>query len=339
MSAFPPFIPHPLITTGHLQTVCSPYLPGQSRPYQAKQHVVELPDSDRVVLHDDCPADWNPGDRVALLLHGVTGCHGSPYLVRLAAKLNDVGVRTFRMDMRGCGAAMKLAQQPGHAGRSEDARACLERIDEVCPQSPCTIVGFSLGGNIALKLLGESGAQPPANLDSGVAVAPPIDLVCCGENIDRGLNTVYSRKFARVLTRFVKDRRNFMPAVRDINLAPAPRSIVDFDDRVTAPLSGFRDVWDYYRQCSSAPLLQNVNVPTLIVASKDDPVVPATMFKRAVLSNSVNLVLTERGGHVGYYGVRNDDPDRWWVDWRIVDWIQHLQQRTTHVQRIEAVNH
>lgn len=330
MSDFPPFVPHFFLRTVHLQTVFSPHLPGQLRPYRAQQHIVVLPDEDKVVMHDDCPPQWEPGDRVALLLHGVTGCHGSPYLVRLAGKLNDVGVRTFRMDMRGCGAGMKLAQHPGHAGRSEDARACVEQLAQLCPHSPCSIVGFSLGGNIALKLLGEAGSDLPGNLDSGVAVSAPIDLVACGRNIDRGWNAFYSRKFAHVLTQFVKDRLEFMPAAREINLRPAPRSIVDFDNRVTAPLSGFEGVWDYYRQCSSAPLLSNIATPTLVITSADDSMIPVTMYERASVSRTVKLVITSHGGHVGFYAARNSDPDRWWIDWRIIDWMQSQHSAALH---------
>jgi hypothetical protein len=322
MTDFPPFVPHLLIRTGHQQTVFSQFIPGQLRPYAAEQHVVDLDDGDRIVLHDDCPSGWTAGDRAALLLHGVAGCHGSPYLVRLAGKLNDRGVRTFRMDMRSCGAGMKMAQHPGHAGRSEDARAASLAIRELCPESPLTMVGFSMGGHIVLKLACEVGDQPPGNLDSTIAVAPPIDLVCCGENIDRGFNCVYSRKFARMLVRFVKERREFIPAIKDIRLSPAPTSIVSFDDLVTAPLSGFRDVTDYYRQCSSLPHMSKVKLPTLIITSRDDPVIPIEMFERAKLSPTTEFHVTSHGGHVAFFGQRGIDPDRWWVDWRIADWIE-----------------
>lgn len=333
----PPFEPFLLLTSGRAQTIFTQYLPGQSRPYQARQHVVDLPDGDQIVLHDDCPTDWKPGDRVALMLHGVTGCHGSPYLVRIAGKLNDTGVRTFRMDQRGCGAGMKLAQHPGHAGRSEDASAAIEALHELCPQSPCSIIGFSLGGNITLKLLGESGSQPPANLDSAVAVAPPIDLVCCGENIDRGFNRIISRTFARTLLRFVRERRQFIAGLSDVKLAPAPRSVVDFDDRVTAPLSGFDSVWDYYRKCSSLPRLNEIALPTLIITAQDDPVIPFEMFERADLSRTTTLVATPQGGHVAHYAARGSDPDRWWLDWRIIEWIRHQGKNGQSSGRLERL--
>lgn len=321
----PPFIPHRLLPSGHLQTIAGAYIAGHSRPYRATQHQVDLGDGDRIVLHDDRPDNWQPRDRVVLLLHGVSGCHGSAYMVRIAGKLNDLGIRTFRMDMRGCGAGAKLAQHPGHAGRSEDASAATQKIYQLCPEAPLTIMGFSMGGNITLKLAGEVGNQPLGNLDSVIAVAPPIDLVVCGQNIDEGWNRIYSRNFSRRLFRFVQERREQMPRLAELSLRPVPTGIVDFDNRITAPLSGFRDVTDYYTQSSALPRMNNITLPTLILAAKDDPVIPVEIFHRADLSPSTQLLLTEQGGHVAHIArSRGTDPDRWWMDWRVITWVCQL---------------
>ncbi|MBC8353516.1 MAG: alpha/beta fold hydrolase [Planctomycetes bacterium] len=323
MMDVPPFIPHPMLRSGHMQTIAGAYIKGHSRPYRATQHRVDVGDGDRLVLHDDCPDNWQPQDRVALLLHGVSGCHGSPYMVRVAGKLNDVGIRVFRMDMRGCGAGAKLAQHPGHAGRSEDAQASALKVHELCPEAPLTVIGFSMGGNISLKLAGELGDQPLANLDSVIAVAPPIDLVVCGNNIDEGWNQIYSRNFSRRLVRFLHDRREQMPRLADIPLHPTPKGIVEFDNRFTAPLSGFRDVTDYYTQSSAIPRLNEIALPTLILAAEDDPVVPVEMFRRADLSPSIELLITKYGGHVAHIAKsKGSDPDRWWMDWRVVNWLR-----------------
>lgn len=327
MNSFPPFVPHPLLRGGHLQTIAGVYLARRLPPYRAAQHVVALPDGDRIMLHDDRPEQWHPGDRVALLLHGVAGCHGSPYLVRVAEKLNRIGVRTFRMDMRGCGAARAMAEYPGHAGRSEDAAAAVAKIQQAAPGSPLTLVGFSMGGNIVLKMLGEAASHLPGNVDGAVALAPPIDLICCGKNIDRGWNRMYSRNFTRLLVQYVRERRETVPAIAARPLLPYPTSIVDFDNRFTAPLSGFRDVWDYYEQASAWPVLARVAVPTLILTAKDDPVVPFSMFERACFSSTIQLVAPDRGGHIGFVAHRNADPDRWWMDWRIIQWIQSQPAR------------
>ncbi|HQU44402.1 MAG TPA: alpha/beta fold hydrolase, partial [Pirellulales bacterium] len=168
---------------GHFQTLAGVYLPGRRFVYKARQHRVTLDDGDQIVLHDDCPEGWQPGDRVALLIHGLAGCHQSIYMLRIAARLEELGVRAFRMDLRGCGAGVGLARLPYHAGRSEDAAAALETIARLCPASPVALVGFSMGGNIALKLLGELGEERCGHLDRAVAVCPPFDLLAAVRHV------------------------------------------------------------------------------------------------------------------------------------------------------------
>src|SRR5690606_10912885 len=179
--AFPLFRPHPLLKSGHAQTLAANYLHGAPRTRTAQaDHQVELDDGDQIVLHDDCPASWRKGDPAALLLHGLAGCHRSPYLVRAARKLNDRGVRTFRMDYRNCGAGFGLATRSYHAGQSGDVRAALWFIARLCPGSPLGVAGYSMGGNVALKTLGEDPGALPDVLCRAAVVNPPIDLaVCC----------------------------------------------------------------------------------------------------------------------------------------------------------------
>lgn len=314
-------MPHRLLPGGHLQTLAAFLLPQRLPAYAAKQHVVVLPDGDRLVLHDDCPPPWQAGERAALLIHGLAGCHGSAYLVRLAARLNAVGVRTFRMDLRGCGAGLTLARLPYHSGRSEDAAAALQAIARVCPGSPTTIVGFSLGGNITLKLLGETGSTPPGNLTRGVAVCPPIDLAVCVAALARPLYRWYDRYFARLLVKRLKERQQLVPDAPAARFTRRPQGIYAFDDAFTAPVCGFGTADNYYRQASSLPFLPAIRIPTLILAAEDDPLVLAEPFRRAELSRSTSLHLVRSGGHLGFLARHNHDPDGRWMDWRIVEWI------------------
>jgi predicted alpha/beta-fold hydrolase len=321
-ASFPIFRPHPLVRGGHAQTVLGAYLPHAARENGSVQHRIGLADGDQLVLHDDCPANWKPGNRSALLLHGLGGCHGSPYMLRLALKLNAAGVRAFRLDQRGCGAGFALAQHPGHAGRSEDARAALERIGELCPDSPVSMIGYSLGGNIALKLAGECGSDPPGHLDSALAVGPPIDLQYCCEHMKTGLNWIYDRTFIRALVALVKRRHRELPELHACApLVPPPKWLIDFDNRYTAPLSGFADARDYYARCSSAPLLPNIRIPTQILTAADDPLIPVAMLRKAQRSSAVELHIADSGGHIGYFAKSGLDPDRRWLDWRLVEWV------------------
>ena len=314
------FHPHPLFRTGHLQTLAGIWLPQGLPAESAAQHHVTLADGDRVVLHDDCPATWQAGARTALLIHGLAGNHASPYMVRIARKLNARGERTFRMDLRGCGAGLGLARLPYHSGRSEDAIAALATIATLCPGSPTTLIGFSLGGNITLKLLGEDPASVPAQLDRAVAVCPPVDLLACVKNLERGVNRWYDRHFVVLLREQLAALRRLIPDAPILAATARPRGVFEFDEAFTAPVCGFGTAANYYRLCSSAQFIPDIRVPTSILAAADDPLVPPDVFRELRLSPAVKLHLPNSGGHLGFIGRRNGDPDRRWMDWRVVEW-------------------
>jgi len=242
-------------------------------------------------------------------------------MVRVAAKLNRRGVRVFRMDQRGCGAAQWLSAQPAHAGRSDDIAEVLDWVETCCPRAPVTLVGFSLGGNAVLKLVGERDVPGDGNLRSVLAVAPPIDLAYCAENLARPQRRFYDRRFVRKLCRQVRLRSRRVAAARDLDPGVRPRSVLEFDDCYTAPVSGFQDAGDYYARCSARSLLKSIEVNTRILVAEDDPVVPVEIFSEAPVSEYVDLFKTRYGGHLGYLGVRGVDSDRRWMDWRIVDWV------------------
>jgi predicted alpha/beta-fold hydrolase len=317
----PSFRPHPMVKNCHWQTILGAYLLRKQNPYSAIQHHVELDDGDQLVVHDDCPKGWTAGDYTTVLVHGLGGCHSSPYMIRVAEKLNDIGVRTFRMDMRGCGAGIEMAVHPFHAGRSNDLRRVVEFVRGNCPDSPVAAIGFSLGANLVTKLVGEIGQRGGELLDSAFAVAPPVDLRECSKAIGRGWNKIYDRTFLRSLNRIRLQRAK---AGRDAGRADkSARSLYEFDDFYTAPVSGFKSAEHYYEMSSSAHLLSEVRVPTMVLTSRDDPLIPFHIFESAPRSKFVQLFATEHGGHLGFLARRSDDNDRRWMDWRIVDWIEH----------------
>jgi uncharacterized protein len=331
---FPPFRPHPFVRGGHAQTIVGCYLPVGVRLNGSRQRRVPLADGDSVVLHDDGPVEARSA---ALLVHGLGGCGLSGYMLRCSAKLRQRGVRVFRMDLRGCGAGIGLARHPLHAGRSEDAAAALAYASQECPGLPIHVVGFSMGANIVLKLVGELGDRAPAWLASVMAVSPPIDLVGCSQAIVRSLGGHYDRRFVQSLLRHVRQRTRLLPDALVRPLDPRPQTIREFDRRFTAPLSGFADVDDYYTRASSGPLLSKIAVPTLIVAAASDPIVPVAPFKRASYSPTTQLAITPCGGHLGYVGARGDDPDCRWLDWRVVEWVLALAQRDK-IRRVDAAS-
>jgi predicted alpha/beta-fold hydrolase len=319
--AIPEFRPHPLLRNPHAQTLAGTYLPSGRYVECATRLRVGLPDGDAVVLHDDRPDRWHSGDRVALLLHGLAGCHQSTYMRRVAAKLVARGVRTFRMDLRGCGAGEGLACRPYHGGRSDDVRAALEVLQSLCLGSPVTLVGFSLSGNIVLKLLGESPQCLPINLEKAVAVCPAIDLGLCAHSLVGPWQRRYERYFVRSLCRQINVNRRLRPDVPPLEVGRRFKTLIEFDDAYTGPVCGFGTADNYYTTSSSRPHVANIRLPTLILIAADDPLIPIAVFDGLEFPDSVLLHRTQHGGHLGYVGRAGVDPDGRWMDWRIVDWV------------------
>ncbi len=334
--SFPPFRPPFWLRSGHAQTLAALAFLGPRTQSPPRRHRVALSDGDAVMLSETCPDDWRSGDRAALLVHGLAGCHESPYMRRVAHKLARRGVRVFRLDLRGCGAGEGLARLPYHAGLTADVRAALAEIARLCPVSPIALVGFSLGGNLVLKLLGEKAdaslaasplsAAPLAAVDRAVAICPPIDLGFCCRSLDRGLGRLYDRHFVSLLTKKAR-RESLRNGEHDAKiLARRPRSLFDFDDCYTAPVSGFDNAEHYYRESSAAALIPRIAIPTTVLASHDDPVVPFGIFAGVDWPGCVRFIEATHGGHLGFIGRRGVDADRCWMDWRVVEWAGAAEQ-------------
>ena len=294
---------------------------GRRHPYLAVRHPVLLPGGGTTFLHDDRPVDWQPTAPTALLLHGLTGDHQSPYMVHAAKRLNEAGVRTFRMDMRACGAGEGLSHMPYHAGCSDDLRKALARVIEICPASPISLVGFSIGGNTVLKLAGEAADHLPSQLSRLVVVSPPIDLGVCVERFSQGATRYYDRYLARALYRQLLRSESLIEFAPYVVNGFRPRGQRDFDAWYTAAIWGFETVDDFYAETSSNHVVSEIRVPTLLIASRDDPLVPVELFEPLRAHRSIKLHLTEHGGHLGFIGRRGVDPDRRWLDWRITEYI------------------
>lgn len=315
------FRPHRWVRGGHAQTLAGYYLPSVLPPYRATRHTIELDDGDRIALHEDRPPDWRPGDPAALLVHGLGGSHRSDYMRRIAARLAARGARVYRLDMRGCGASFDTARQLPHSGRAADAAAALRLIARQCPGSTTALVGFSFGGNMALNLAAEADRLDVGNLALVVAVCPPIDLTACSRHMTRGSAGLYGKWFIRLLMAQLAERARRCPDWPPLAPPRRPRSLWEFDHLITAPQCGFAGAEDYYRQTSPAPHLTRIDVPTLMVAAADDPLVPIAPFARHARSSAVRLLVTPGGGHLGFIAHAGGDPDRRWLDWRLVDWL------------------
>lgn len=317
----PEFRPHPLFRGGHAQTLAGYYLPAEKIVERAAKHRLTLDDGDAIILHDDCPPTWSPSGYVAVLLPGLAGSHRSGYMQRIARKLNDRGIRTFRVDHRGGGAGLGLAQHPYHAGRSDDAFAALNFVVGLCPHARHSLVGFSLSGNITLKLLGERAADLPRQLHRAIVFNPPVDLPKCADWIERRFSRAYNRYLVKHLYRQVASGPQLRADIPLARLGRCPRTLREFDNLYTAPVAGFGTSDVYYEMVSARRFISEIRIPTLVITSDDDPMIPGAPFRELTLSSAVQLHIAPSGGHLGYIARRGADPDRRWMDWRIVDWL------------------
>ncbi len=324
----PKFRPHPLLRSGHLQTVFGALVSNALPPYAATQHVIDLPDGESMVVHEENNSDLSLDAPVAILVHGLGGDHRSPYMRRIAHRLSQTGVRVWRVDLRGCGAGLSYACRPAHAGTSGDLAAVVASAQRRYGDARVSIAAFSLGGNVLLKMLGElaDGADyaiDPQRFRQALAVAPPADLHGCCDNMERFSRMFYTRYYLKMLGKQVQARAARWDAWRAIQPANALRTIRHFDHWYTAPLSGFANTDEYYSQSSSKNWLSRINVPTRILLDEHDPIIPFAAFKDVTFSPCIEVEVTRYGGHLGYLALGRGGTTRRWMD----DWTVALLSR------------
>jgi predicted alpha/beta-fold hydrolase len=313
------FRPLPLLGNPHVQTLLGHWLRGPKLGRPAREHLVRLPDGDALVLHDSLPPGWRPGRRIAVLLHGLTGSHTSPPLQRLARHLLAHQIRVVRVDLRGAGKGLPLARRGYHAGCSDDIRAALGEVQRWGPSSPLLLVGFSLGGNVALKLAGEAADHPVPGLSRVAAVGPPIDLRRCSDLLAQRRNRFYEKFFLRDLVAAARKRQQLFPDLPPLRL-PQPFTLRGFDELYTAPRAGFAGALDYYRRASALPLSPRIRVPALLLTARDDPFIAVEPFEELNPPPGVTVSILPRGGHLGFLG-RDGAGGIRWAERRVLEWV------------------
>jgi predicted alpha/beta-fold hydrolase len=308
----------PFLANAHLQTIVASQLYLPLEPPSVTR-LVPLPDGDHIALEVATPAAWQPEQATVVMVHGLCGCHRSPYMMRLAYKLWHRGVRAVRMNLRGCGSGFGLARQPYHSGRSADVLCVLQALQHETPQSPTTLLGFSLGGNIALKLVGELPDTAATYLKQIIAVCPPADLAACSRLLGQPANRLYEQRFMRLLRVAVEARQRRFPDVPRIAL-PTRLSLYTFDNIFTAPQCGFEDADDYYARCSAAPLVPHITLPCRILFAADDPFIDAAIFNTIDVPPNVQVMHTAHGGHLGFLGRPGHAGGYRWLDTVLLKW-------------------
>jgi predicted alpha/beta-fold hydrolase len=327
---FVPFRPLPLLGNPHVQTVLGNLLAGTPARLPSQAREVALPDGDCVVLHDTTPAGWRDDRPVAVLVHGLGGCHQSGYVQRMAYRLASAGARVYRMDLRGCGAGIGLAKRYYNANCSADVRAVVEHLQARHPAAPLVLAGFSLGGGIVLKMTGEAASAPLENLCAVAAVAPPLDLLRCSDLISR--LPFYDSFYVRHLTAQVYRHQRLHPDVAPIRF-PRRLTLRQFDEIYTAPRWGFAGAADYYARASALPWVARIDVPTLILTARDDPFVAVESFESLAPNPHVRVHVAAAGGHLGFLGPDGAGGVRW-AERHVADWL--LSRARTVADRLSA---
>jgi len=320
MSQELPFDPFPFLQGPHHQTIISSFFNFFLEP-ASDQKLVTLPDGDRISLEVTTPREWKETDPTVMLVHGLCGSHKSPNLVRMARRLEPIGIRAIRFNMRGCGSGRGLAKQIYHSGRSEDVFESIKAIKRETPDSPLVLIGFSLGGNIVLKMAGELGAIAKEFVSKVIAVSPPVDLFSSILMLGHPDNAMYERYFYKLLRADVHYRHKKFKDLPPVHL-PRNLKIYEFDQIYTAPTCGFRSVQDYYSRCSSAQFVPDIAVPCRVLLAEDDPIVSCYSLDGISLPPNVEQFRTKKGGHMGYLGHPQGEKGFHWLDSVLVDWIR-----------------
>lgn len=320
-----PFIPHPLFRQGDLQTLAAHFWPGRFKPDYLRDEArfFQVDSETRLLAH--CRWQPNPKDSPTLALwHGMEGSTDSVYMRSTADKAFGAGFNVVRVNYRSCGGTEELTPTLYHGGLTGDLRIVIDELIGRDQLPRLFIGGFSLGGNMALKLAGEYGSNPPTELRAVCAISPSIDFRASCDLIMQRRNWIYHREFVGNMKQRLRYKAKLFPQVYDLSNLDRVTSLAQFDDQFTARMFGFAGIDDYYRQASSRALLNKINVPTLIIHAEDDPFIPFTPLRDpAIAANPyLRLVATKRGGHVAFVGRKVSYEDRFWAENRLVEFFK-----------------
>lgn len=306
------------LANAHAQTVW-PTLLRRKINIAVRPERLELPDGDFLDLV------WiGKGDGpIVIVLHGLGGSIHSPYAMGMLQTIAEQGWRGVFIHFRGCSGEPNRLPRSYHSGETGDLQYVITELQTREPHTPLAAIGFSLGGNVLLKWLGETAAQNP--LSAAVAVSVPFELHQTSNYLNQGTSRFYQWWLLRQLRIAAQTKFARRDAPFDMRVIAKLNNFWQFDDTVTAPLHGFKNAADYYQQSSSRQFLAAIQVPTLIVHAKDDPFVPSTAIPtQQEISTQVQLQITEKGGHVGF--IAGDTPWQpiYWIEQRVAHFLQQF---------------
>lgn len=321
-----PFRSHPIFRHGHSQTIAAYAWPRRFRfvSESDEERLFEVAPGVRVLAHCRWQAARNEHPTI-VIWHGIEGSTSSNYMQAIAEKGSHAGFNVIRVNFRNCGGTEHLTNTIYHGGLSADLAAVVKELIEQDHISRLFLVGFSLGGNLVLKLAGEFGDNPPKEILGVCAVSPSVDLTASADMILKRSNWIYHRDFVRRLKMRIRTNHKLYPDLYDISGLDEVRTLREFDDRYTSRAHGFQDANDYYYRSSSLRVADRIRIPTLIIHAEDDPFIPFAPLEDPTVANNPFILLLGpgQGGHVAFISAEPEaDSDRFWAENRVVEFCR-----------------
>lgn len=323
----PDFVPLPWLRNPHLMTIAASFW-RRSFPRLPKGHTRNFEVEPGSCVGGICHWQGNPRAHSTLvLLHGLEGSVDSGYMLGTAEKAFVAGFNAVRLNQRNCGGTESLTRTLYHSGLSGDIKAVLlELIADGLPE--IFAAGFSMGGNLILKMAGELGDAAPPQMRAFVAVAPACSLAACADALGEPQNFIYERHFVRRLKRRMRHKATLFPDLYPVDGMRSIRSVREWDEAITARFCGFSGADDYYTRSSALGVVSAIRRPTLILAAKDDPFIPFETFADPVIQSNPNihLLASNYGGHCAFIS-KNSGDARFWAENQIVAFCKNESEK------------
>lgn len=315
-----PFDPHPLLKSGHAQTIAAAFLPRRFDLPRAENRLFQVDSWSRLLAQ----CHWQPGKSreapALVIVHGLEGSSDSGYVKGIAEKAYKRGYHVVRINQRNCGGTEGLTPTLYNSSMSGDYQMVLEELIEKDRFAQIFFVGYSMGGNLVTKMAGELAEDAPGALKGICTVCPALDLAACADALERRDNYLYQRHFVNgLMSRYARKAKLYPERYPRDGFGPV-RTVREYDDAIIAPQFGYRDAQEYYEAAGAKRVIDRVRVPMLLITAEDDPFVPYASFLALQLESlpTIRFRAPQHGGHCGFVS-RYSGGERFWAEQRIAE--------------------